>query len=812
MAGHLKRIFSAFLAFVFVGGIGQGLSVSAASQYAKEISIYSLKSEIAKRITIPSKYNTEYQLNPSELGLTGSGTPTYKKLSASEANYSGSDYSYYAIDLSNNGLVTDGHKTWYLLPSGEAWSYPVEGYIDTYSVPINGTVVVRVTLGNSYKDVLVHHYNYASIYAQEYTDKFIEENAKPNMTVQEIADLGGKYAASFVYSIGASTAEDMIVSGGGDCWGSTAIVMMICERYGINSWPRNGRKDELAGGGHRNAMVEDSANGVWYEVEAGYGYDTAPRYYQVKTRTSLFSYRKLSGNNIEVYSYDINPELQDDLKSITFPSKIDGKTVTSIGSYFLDPSFNQEKINRIYIPKTITNIAQYAFGDCDTLTDIYYEGTEAEWNAITIGNGNEIVQNATVHCSTASLPKPAQVKFTSLALDDRIGVRFKLELPDEFLNDSGAYVEVNGTRCQIEEFNNETYPVQYSVAVPDIDKELVLRLYKGDGSLYPLLNKSGVDVTADGFKYSANEYIKSVTSSGSVSENTIIVLKRLKDFSKKSKLYFNRTDNIGSYSDLSGDINSVKASDLVRYASEITTATNAGITRKGTSLALEAATEINHKFVLDSGKNISDYKFYVNETLVTTTSSGNYRLWYDSDSGKYVLTIKGIAPSHLQDAFLVVIKDKSNKEVLRISNYSALSYVYSILSKAEADSSYASSKAKLTALIKSMFLYNRAAMIRFNVTEPVAAATTGTSAVNASDGQPKTSDENTPEEADPEVQANNDVSDTVQEDVNKTGQSTSDPQVPENTNDNLTDADQTVPEENNTDLNNDDGTKEQPAA
>lgn len=39
----------------------------------------------------------------------------------------------------------------------------------------------------------------------------------------------------------------------------------------------------------------------------------------------------------------------------------------------------------VLLPKTLTQIGSYAFYDCINLTDIYYEGTEEEWNAIAFG-------------------------------------------------------------------------------------------------------------------------------------------------------------------------------------------------------------------------------------------------------------------------------------------------------------------------------------------------------------------------------------------------------------------------------------------
>lgn len=56
-----------------------------------------------------------------------------------------------------------------------------------------------------------------------------------------------------------------------------------------------------------------------------------------------------------------------------------------------------ESLTAVYIPKSVTEIQSGAFRDCTALTDVYYEGTEEEWAAITIGNGNDVLQSATIH-------------------------------------------------------------------------------------------------------------------------------------------------------------------------------------------------------------------------------------------------------------------------------------------------------------------------------------------------------------------------------------------------------------------------------
>ncbi len=77
------------------------------------------------------------------------------------------------------------------------------------------------------------------------------------------------------------------------------------------------------------------------------------------------------------------------LTNVTIPS-----SVTSIDGYTF---LNCSSLKSVTIPDSVTNIGYDAFYDCINLTDVYYTGTEAEWNKIDISYGNNELLNAKIH-------------------------------------------------------------------------------------------------------------------------------------------------------------------------------------------------------------------------------------------------------------------------------------------------------------------------------------------------------------------------------------------------------------------------------
>ncbi len=52
------------------------------------------------------------------------------------------------------------------------------------------------------------------------------------------------------------------------------------------------------------------------------------------------------------------------------------------------------KLGKLWLPRTVTFIDYDAFSGCDNLKNVYYSGSNSDWNAITIEDGNAALENA----------------------------------------------------------------------------------------------------------------------------------------------------------------------------------------------------------------------------------------------------------------------------------------------------------------------------------------------------------------------------------------------------------------------------------
>ena len=83
-----------------------------------------------------------------------------------------------------------------------------------------------------------------------------------------------------------------------------------------------------------------------------------------------------------------------------FESAVIPQSVTFIGNHAFDGCSN---LTSVTIPDSVTTIGSHAFSVCNKLQDVYYNGTEADWNSIQIMYFNQALNEATIHYTSSCL-------------------------------------------------------------------------------------------------------------------------------------------------------------------------------------------------------------------------------------------------------------------------------------------------------------------------------------------------------------------------------------------------------------------------
>lgn len=89
--------------------------------------------------------------------------------------------------------------------------------------------------------------------------------------------------------------------------------------------------------------------------------------------------------NSEIIAYRVTGS--SDRKIIEIPSEYDGKPVTEIGdNAFEEGAFLFVRLKKITIPESVKKIGSDAFWGCIDLSDIIFNGTKTQWEAIEKGD------------------------------------------------------------------------------------------------------------------------------------------------------------------------------------------------------------------------------------------------------------------------------------------------------------------------------------------------------------------------------------------------------------------------------------------
>lgn len=287
---------------------------------ADTIDIYYIPDSYGNNVTLPDTYKSSYQIETGG----AAGDVTYKVTNG------------YAAKVSDTGLI---EPYYWLNESTQRKTY--------YA----GTAKIKVSDGTNFKVITVNVHDYSTIYVKEVEESFVRENITDDMTDYDKLKAITEYVAhTYNYSAGYSSATDMIMSGGGDCWASCGLIRDLCTLVGLESYIRVANQDPLAGSGHRNVIVRCAEK--IYIADAGYS-GSAPRYYALRESDGF----SISGTTL--YQYDgFDAE-------ITVPSGVTRVGYTGENVFYYAPK--RDTITSITLPASVSDMSYYAFSGLSNL-------------------------------------------------------------------------------------------------------------------------------------------------------------------------------------------------------------------------------------------------------------------------------------------------------------------------------------------------------------------------------------------------------------------------------------------------------------
>lgn len=193
-----------------------------------------------------------------------------------------------------------------------------------------------------------------------------------------------------------------------------------------------------------------------------------------------------------------------DCSSLT--SVIIPQGITRIGDKTFSGCYN---LTNIMLPKSIDEIDWYAFENCDSLTDIYYAGSEYEWSNIEIDSfRNDALLNATIHYNSTG---PDSGDTGTIIPDGRTTAVKYLTSWDEtsktavFSDDSyiryTAAADAELPSDGITQLVNRYVLVECAQDESDVNKGQLFRLQPVNSALGSLTAGTETTVTIDGVTY-----------------------------------------------------------------------------------------------------------------------------------------------------------------------------------------------------------------------------------------------------------------------------------------------------------------------
>ena len=323
------------------------------------------------------------------------------------------------------------------------------------------------------------------------------------------------------------------------------------------------------------------------------------------------------------------------------------------------------------------------FDSCPSLKNIYYSGTEAQWQRIDINYSNDGLDDATVHFKCSGLPDVAETsvasfKGASLSLNGIISVNFYVQI-DEGV-DASVVFHINGNiqkKTMAEAtISDSRYIFACQVAAKEMADDITAQIYVND------------EPVGNAITYSVQQYCENKLAKDNTGKSLKNLLVAMLNYGSAAQVYFDHhTDDLAN-AILTADkrvMAPVDPADLEDLQMAIS-GSDDGIAKSGASLLLEAETIVRYRVQLADGYSIDDYTFQYGSEILPPVAAGN---------NVYYVDITGIAAKDLDKMYPITIGNL-------IISYGPMSYVLRQLDNASTN-----------AVVTGLYHYNQMANAYF---------------------------------------------------------------------------------------------------
>ena len=232
--------------------------------------------------------------------------------------------------------------------------------------------------------------------------------------------------------------------------------------------------------------------------------------------------------------------------------------------------------------------------------------------------------------------------------------------------------------------------------IAQLHDEVKVSLYSGNGEQQPLLRKTGDDYVSVGgeFVTTAWEYLDGRIAN-STNPKMVAIAKAVQNYGTSAQIYFNY--NTGTMTDearaalTEAVSNDSIVEEMAAYAAKESGNIPAGVSKITSTLTVEADHTFKYYFYLNSGADVSDFTFKIDDAVVTPT-------YDEGNGGRYCIQIPGIPSGQLSKTHTFSVSDGTDTRVIEAS---ALSYAYGrVLNSSNED---------MKVLAKALYLYSMAA-------------------------------------------------------------------------------------------------------